>query len=81
MTMRLPLEENLRPLQRLAARVVRRIAGRMPGPIVTMSYRSALFGKAFSICLTEAMSKSTAWSISEVETMAAYVSKLNHCVY
>jgi hypothetical protein len=79
--MRLALEAGFRPLQRLAAKLVRRVAGRMPGPIVVFSYRSEIFGKPFTACLQEAMRRSTAWSLAEVETMAAFVSKVNHCAY
>jgi hypothetical protein len=79
--MRLDLEAGLRPMQRFAARIVRRVAGRMPGPIVAFSYRSEIFGKPFTSCLQEAMGRSKAWSVAEVETMAALVSKVNHCAY
>jgi hypothetical protein len=79
--MRLALEAGLRPFQKFAARIVRLVAGRLPGPIVAFSYRSEIFGKPFVACLEEAMRRSTAWSVAEVETMAAFVSKVNHCAY
>jgi hypothetical protein len=75
------LDHGHRPVQKLFLRVIRLIAGRMPGPILVMSYRSELFGKAFSACLQEAMRRCTAWSVGEVEVFAAFVSRLNRCAY
>jgi hypothetical protein len=49
--------------------------------MVVFSYRSEIFGKSFAACLQEAMRRSKAWSVAEVETMAAFVSKVNHCAY
>jgi hypothetical protein len=75
------VETGLRPVQKLVARVVRLLAGRLPGPIAAMSYKKELFGKALSACLLEAMRGSKSWTVGEVELFAAFVSKVNHCAY
>ncbi|MEP7124004.1 MAG: hypothetical protein ABJE95_23960 [Byssovorax sp.] len=75
------LDHGHRPVQKLFLGIIALLAGRRPGPIWVMSYRSELFGKAFSACLQEAMGKSTEWSVGEVEVFAAFVSKQNQCVY
>ena len=75
------LEHGHRPIQKLLLRVIQLVAGRRPGPILLLSYRSELFGKAFAACLQEAMRRSTEWSVGEVEVFAAFVSRLNRCAY
>ncbi len=61
--------------------LVRALAGKVPGPVATLSYRPSLFGKAFSGCLQEAMRGRSQWSILEREILAAFVSQLNQCRY
>jgi hypothetical protein len=75
------LENGHRPVQKFFLGIIKLIAGRRPGPILLMSYRSELFGKAFAACVQEAMREGTAWSVGEVEVFAAFVSRLNRCVY
>ncbi len=75
------LEHGHRPVQKVFLRIMRLVAGRMPGPILLFNYRSELFGKAFAACAQEALRESTAWSVGEVELFAAFVSKLNRCAY
>jgi hypothetical protein len=61
--------------------LIRALAGQVPGPIATMSYRPAFFGKAFSQCLQEAMREPSPWSVGERELFAAFVSHRNQCPY
>lgn len=75
------LDHGHRPVQKLFLGLIGLVAGRKPGPVLVFSYRSELFGKAFSRCLEEAMRRSTAWSVGEVELFAAFVSRLNRCAY
>jgi hypothetical protein len=75
------LEHGHRPVQKLFLRIVRLVAGRPVGPILLMSYRKELFGKALAACFQEAMRGAKAWSVGEVELFAAFVSKLNQCSY
>lgn len=75
------LESGHRPLQKLLLRVVRLVAGRVPGPIAMMSYRRELFGRHLAACFQESMRASTAWTVGEVELFSAFVSKLNRCAY
>jgi hypothetical protein len=75
------LEKGHRPLQKVLLRVVKLLAGRVPGPIALMSYRRELFGKYLAACFQESMRESREWSVGEVELFSAFVSKLNQCAY
>jgi hypothetical protein len=75
------LQHGHRPLQKPVLAFIRRLVGQVPGPILTMSYRSEIFGKAFSASLQEGMRRAKHWSVAEVELFAAFVSNLNRCEY
>jgi len=75
------LDHGHRPLQKLQIAMIRLMAGRAPGPVLMMSYRRDLFGKHLAECFEEALRKASSWSVFEVELMAAFVSKLNQCLY
>jgi hypothetical protein len=75
------LERGHRLTQKPFLALVRALIGQVPGPIATMSYRPALFGKAYSACAHEAMRGPSPWTVGERELIAAFVSKLNHCPY
>ena len=76
------LEKGLRPLQKVILRMVKTISGgKVPGPILVLSYRRELCGKYIAACYQEGMRKATEWSLGEVELFAAFVSKLNQCKY
>ena len=82
MIMRLAVvRDGLRPLQKLVLRIIRLAAGFVPGPILIHSYRKEVFGKPFADCFQEAMRRSTRWTVGEVELMAAFVSRINHCAF
>ena len=74
--------KGLRPLQKLQLFMIRLLTkGFIPGPVLVMSYRRELFGKAFSVTLHEALRQMTEWELGEVELFAAFVSKQHECFY
>ena len=76
------LEEGFRPLQKAILSFLKAISGgKVPGPILVLSYRRDLCGKYLSACYQEGMRKATEWTLGEVELFAAFVSKLNECKY
>ncbi|MEX1127116.1 MAG: hypothetical protein WEB50_00980 [Vicinamibacterales bacterium] len=79
--MRLPLEEGLRPLQKVALRVVKAMTGRASGPVLVASYNKAFFGNGWAPCMKDGMRGATEWSIGEIELFAAFVSRINSCAY
>jgi hypothetical protein len=54
---------------------------RAPDVIRTILYRPELFGKAFSEATHAALRGASEWSVGERELFAAFVSKLNQCVF
>ena len=75
------LETGHRPLQKLLLGLIRRYIGKVPDPILTLSYRRKLFGRFFAASLHEGMRGAKEWQVAEVELFAAFVSKLNACQY
>ena len=76
------LEKGFRPLQKAILIIVRAIAGgKVPGPMLVLSYRRELCGKYLAACYQEGMRKATEWSLGELELFAAFVSRLNECRY
>ena len=79
--MRLPLEDRLRPFQKLILRVFKPVLGDAPGPVLIASYNKPFFGNDWTRCLNEGMRGASEWSIGEIELFAAFVSRLNSCAY
>jgi hypothetical protein len=79
--MRLPLEQRLRPLQKLVLRAFKALLGSAPGPVLIASYNKRFFGNGWARCMKEGMRSATEWSVGEVELFAAFVSRLNSCSY
>ena len=75
------VEDGHRPLQKLQLGIMRAVTGRVPPPILVMSYRRDHFGKWMAACFQESMRMATEWSTGETELFAAFVSQLNQCVY
>jgi uncharacterized peroxidase-related enzyme len=75
------LGTGFRPLQRAQLRLIKRIAGYVPGPMAVMSYRRDFFGKYFASILQMAMRRARAWRVGDVELFAAFVSQQNQCTY
>ena len=60
---------------------MRVVAGHAPGVVRTLRYRKEYFGRPFSELTQQVMRGPSAWSIGEREIFAAYVSRLNQCVF
>jgi hypothetical protein len=57
------------------------IVGHAPGVVRTLRYRKEFFGRPFSELTQEVMRGPSQWSVGERETFAAFVSRLNQCVF
>jgi hypothetical protein len=66
---------------RLMLGVMRILMGHAPGVVRTLLYRKAFFGRPFSDLTQQVMRGPSEWSVGERETFAAYVSRLNQCVF
>lgn len=64
---------------KLALRLTRWRLGMVPGPTLVMTYRPELFPGPLRAYVLRGMAGTGAWSRSEAELMAAYVSNLNAC--
>lgn len=67
--------------QRAMFWVMRRYLDPVPGPILTLSYRPEVFGRAMARVLQQAMRKATSWRDMECELFSAFVSRANRCEY
>jgi len=47
----------------------------------TLFYRKEFFGRRFSELTQQVMRGPSSWSVGERETFAAFVSRLNQCVF
>ena len=70
-----PLADKLK----LAA--MRIFAGHAPGVVRTLLYRKEFFGGTFSDLTQQVMRGPSQWSVGERELFAAFVSRLNQCVF
>ena len=61
--------------------IMRVMAGHAPGVVRTLFYRKEFFGGRFSELTQQVMRGPSPWSVGERETFAAFVSKLNQCVF
>ncbi|HTI65058.1 MAG TPA: peroxidase [Gemmatimonadaceae bacterium] len=64
---------------RLAA--MRLMTGHAPGVVRTMFYRKNFFGARFSELTHQVMRGPSEWTVGERELFAAFVSRLNQCVF
>ncbi len=60
---------------------MRLVMGHAPGVVRTLRYRKEFFGRPFSGLTQQVMRGPSPWSVGERETFAAYVSRLNKCVF
>jgi hypothetical protein len=79
--MRLPLEDHLRPVQKVLLRGFKALLGSAPGPVLVASYNKPFFGNAWAPCMKHGMRSATEWSVGEIELFAAFVSRVNSCGY
>jgi hypothetical protein len=54
---------------------------RAPDVVKTLKYRSEFFGSPMSDLFQQVMRGPSAWSVSDRELMAAYVSRVNTCEF
>jgi len=62
-------------------RLMQVVMGHAPGVVRTLRYRKEFFGRAFSELTQQVMRGPSPWSVGERETFAAFVSRLNQCVF
>lgn len=67
--------------ERAILAVMRLVMGHAPGVVRTMFYRKEFFGQPFSELTQQVMREPSPWSVGERETFAAFVSRLNQCVF
>ncbi|MDP9176808.1 MAG: hypothetical protein M3O61_03925 [Gemmatimonadota bacterium] len=60
---------------------MRIVMGHAPGVVRTLRYRKDFFGSPFSELTQQVMRGPSPWSVGERETFAAFVSRLNKCVF
>lgn len=61
--------------------LMRAVAGHAPGVVRTLFYRKEFFGRPFTELTQQVMRGPSTWSVGERETFAAFVSRLNQCVF
>jgi hypothetical protein len=57
------------------------VMGHAPGVVRTLRYRKEYFGRPFSELTQQVMRGPSPWSVGEREIFAAFVSRLNQCVF
>jgi hypothetical protein len=66
---------------KLMLAMTRLLAGHAPGVARTLKYRKEFFGTPFSELTQQVMRGPSPWSVGERELFAAFVSRLNQCVF
>jgi hypothetical protein len=62
--------------------LIRIVSGyRAPDVVRTLAYRKSFFGEPHSIHTQAVMRGPSAWSVGERELFAAFVSRLNQCLF
>jgi hypothetical protein len=61
--------------------VMNLIVGHAPGVVRTLRYRKEFFGHPVSELTQQVMRGPSEWTVGERETFAAFVSRLNQCVF
>jgi hypothetical protein len=69
------------PGDKLRLLLMRILAGHAPGVVRTLLYRKSFFGRPFSELTQQVMRGPSSWSVGEREMFAAFVSRLNQCVF
>lgn len=57
------------------------MVGHAPGVVRTLKYRKEFFGRRFSELTQQVMRGPSTWTAGEREIFAAFVSRLNKCVF
>ena len=80
--MRLKVVERGRLADRLLYSVIRAASGfRAPDVVRTLRYRDVLFGRPHRAHTHAVMRGPSAWTVGERELFAAFVSRLNQCLF
>ena len=66
---------------RVLLALMRVMMGHAPGVVRTLLYRKEFFGRPWSELTQQVMRGPSPWSVGERETFAAFVSRLNQCVF
>jgi hypothetical protein len=61
--------------------IMRLVMGHAPGVVRTLMYRKEFFGRPWTELTQQVMRGPSPWSVGEREIFAAYVSRLNQCVF
>ncbi|HZF72706.1 MAG TPA: hypothetical protein VEZ51_04705 [Gemmatimonadaceae bacterium] len=61
--------------------IMRLMVGHAPGVVRTLFYRKEFFGQKFSALTQQVMRGPSPWTVGEREIFAAFVSRLNQCVF
>jgi hypothetical protein len=66
---------------RLRLGMMRLVMGHAPGVVRTLLYRKEFFGAHHAALTQQVMRGPSPWSVGEREIFAAFVSRLNQCVF
>lgn len=66
---------------RLKLAMMRLMTGHAPGVVRTLLYRKEFFGARHTALTQQVMRGPSAWSVGEREMFAAFVSRLNQCLF
>ena len=66
---------------RMMLGVMRLAMGHAPGVVRTLLYRKEFFGRPWSELTQQVMRGPSEWSVGEREVFAAFVSRMNQCVF
>jgi hypothetical protein len=66
---------------KLTLGVMRVVMGHAPGVVRTLLYRKEFFGRPWSELTQQVMRGPSPWTPGEREVFAAFVSRLNQCVF
>jgi hypothetical protein len=67
--------------EKLILGIIRLTNGHAPGVIRTLFYRKEFFGQPFTELTQQVMRGPSPWTPGEREIFAAFVSRLNQCVF
>ena len=66
---------------RLMLGMMRLVTGHAPGVVRTLKYRKEFFGRPWTDLTQQVMRGPSPWTVGEREIFAAFVSRLNQCVF
>jgi hypothetical protein len=75
------VHEGHRLRDKAMLRLMQVVMGHAPGVVRTLRYRKAFFGRPFSELTQQVMRGPSPWSVGEREMFAAFVSRLNQCIF